>query len=157
MMQNIGFTSCWRRLSILGVIAILVFWVTSCENNTSKKTQARATESVIKIIENDAEFKKIIETSGDRLLMLEFYADWCSPCIQLAPVLEKIAKENLGIVTVYKINIDKNKGLASSFRVRGIPHISFVKNKETVLSLTGLYPKKMYLKAIERFSGTSDS
>jgi thioredoxin 1 len=156
MIQHAGFTTFCRRLSIL-VVAILFFGVVSCDNNTNKQPQARSADSIIRTINNEAEFKKIIETSGDRLLMLEFYADWCAPCVQLAPVLEKIARENLRSVTVYKINIDKNKRLASSFRVRGIPHISFVKNKETVLSLTGLYPKKMYLKAIERFSGTADS
>lgn len=156
-MHRFVFTTYLRTLSILSGIAILFLGITSCENNSGKQPQARVAESVVRTIANESEFKKIIETSGDHLLMFEFYADWCSPCIQLAPVLETIAKENRNRVTIYKINIDKNKDLASSFRVRGIPHITFIKNKENVLSLTGLYPKKMYLKAIQRFSGTVES
>ncbi len=156
-MYRSDFTTLLRTLSVLGGIALLFFAITSCENNSGKQSQAKVIESAIKTIANDAEFKNIVETSGDRLLMFEFYADWCSPCIQLAPVLETIAKENRNRVTIYKINIDKNKDLASSFRVRGIPHITFIKNKENVLSLTGLYPKKMYIKAIQRFSGAAES
>jgi thioredoxin 1 len=85
--------------------------------------------------------------------MFEFYADWCSPCKELAPVLEKIARQNRDKVTVYKINADRNSDLMYSFRVSCIPHVVFVRNKENVFSLTGVYPKKMYLKIIDQFAG----
>jgi len=84
--------------------------------------------------------------------MFEFYADWCPPCKELAPILEEIAKESEGKVDIYKINTDKNPVLASALRVTGIPHVVFIKNQESVFSLSGLYPKKMYLKIIGRFS-----
>ena len=84
--------------------------------------------------------------------MFDFYADWCPPCKEIEPVLEKIAKEKSDMVTVYKINIDRNKALANSFRVSGVPHVVFFKNKEIVFTLNGLYPKNMYLKLVERFS-----
>ena len=84
--------------------------------------------------------------------MFDFYADWCPPCKEIEPVLEKIAKEKSETVTIYKINIDRNKALATSFGVGGIPHVVFFKNKETVFTLSGLYPKNMYLKLVERFS-----
>ena len=84
--------------------------------------------------------------------MFDFYADWCPPCKEIEPVLEKIAKEKSEMVTVYKINIDRNRALADSFGVSGIPHVVFLKKKETVLTLNGVYPKNMYLKLVERFS-----
>ncbi len=70
---------------------------------------------------------------------------------------KKSVKKTASIVAIYKINIDRHSELASSFRVTGIPHVAFVKNKEHVLSLTGLYPKNMYLKVIQQYSenGTS--
>ena len=89
-------------------------------------------------------------------VMLDFYADWCPPCKEIEPVLKKIAKEKKDLVTVYKINIDRNKALADSFRVGGIPHVVFLKNKETVLTLSGLYPNTMYLKIVERFSADAE-
>ncbi len=155
MIQNMRFNSLWIRLAIL-VMTSLMFCITpSCKNNTSKQPQASATDSVISAIDNVEQFNKIIETSGGHLLMFYFYADWCRPCKDFAPVLEKISKENSAKVTVYKINMDKNSDLAYLFRAQGIPHVAFVKNKDILLSLTGLYPKNMYLKAIERFSSAA--
>ena len=83
---------------------------------------------------------------------LNFTPTGAPPCKELAPILEEIAKESEGKVDIYKINTDKNPVLASALRVTGIPHVVFIKNQESVFSLSGLYPKKMYLKIIGRFS-----
>ncbi len=139
-----------HRLCLIFVCVLVLAVLASCENNASQKL--RAPKSLIPVIKNKEQFEKIMESAGDRLLMVEFYADWCPPCKELAPVLEEISKENRGRVDIYKINTDKNYGFASAFRVTGIPHVVFIKNKESVLSLSGLYPKKMYLKVIGRFS-----
>ena len=152
MIKTTRFNSLCIRLAIL-VITSLLFCITpSCNNNTSKQAQASITDSVISVVDNVEQFDKIIETSGKNLLMFYFYADWCRPCKEFAPVLEKIAKENNDSVTVYKINFDKNRDLANTFRARGVPHVAYVKKKQILLSLTGLYPKDMYVKAIKRFS-----
>ena len=155
MIQNIRVNTFWLRLSILVITALLFFAITSCQNNTDKQARASGTNSVIANIDSVEQFNKITATAEDRLLILDFYADWCPPCKELEPILEKIAKENRASVTVYKVNIDRNRELVHSFRVGGIPHVAFVKNKENVLSLTGVYPKNMYLKAVERFSATA--
>jgi thioredoxin-like negative regulator of GroEL len=152
MIKTKRFNSLWIRLAILVITSLLFCITSSCKNNTSKQAQASIADSVISVIDNEEQFDKIIETSGKHLLMFYFYADWCRPCKEFAPILEKIAKENIGSVTVYKINSDKNRDLANLFRARGVPHVAYVKNKKILLSLTGLYPKDMYLKAIKRFS-----
>jgi thioredoxin 1 len=126
--------------------------VVSCNNNASHKTQAPAIQTAISIIQNKEQLKQVIATSGDRLLVFEFYADWCPPCKELAPILEEIAKENSRALDIYKINTDKHSDLARDFRVTGIPHVVFFKNKKSVMSLSGLYPKKMYLKVISRLT-----
>lgn len=157
MIKTIRFNSIWTRLTIL-VMASLLFCITSsCKNNTSKQARASITDSVISVIDDEEQFDKILATSGKHLLMFYFYADWCRPCKEFRPILEKIAKDNIGSVTVYKINSDKNRDLAHIFRARGVPHVAFVKNKQILLSLTGLYPKDMYLKAIQRFSSAPES
>jgi thioredoxin len=107
---------------------------------------------MIASIDNVAHLNKVFEISNERLLILEFYADWCPPCKELAPILEKIAKEKSATVSIYKIDVDRHRELMNSFRVTGIPYVSFVKNKENVFSLTGLYPKSMYLKVIEKYT-----
>lgn len=138
------------------VFTVLFFFVLlSCESQSGKQGQIHATDSSIIAIDNVEQFKNIWEKSGEHLLMFEFYADWCSPCKELEPVLEKIARENSNKVAVYKINTDRNSELSYSFRVSGIPYVIFVKNKENVFSLNGLHPQNMYLRIIDQFAETA--
>ena len=139
------------------VSVFLLFSIVSCKNNTNEKKQARTNNSIITSIDNVEQLNKIVEISNERLLILEFYADWCPPCKELTPILEKIAKEKSETVSIYKIDTDRHRELMNSFRVTGIPHVSFFKNKEKVFSLTGLYPKTMYLKVIEQYTKPADS
>lgn len=138
----------------MGFTTLFLLTLSSCESRSDKHIQTSAADSAIIAIDNVDQFNKIWEKSGEHLIMFEFYADWCSSCKELAPVLEKIARENKDKVTVYKINTDRNSELAYSFRVSGIPHVVFIKNKENLFSLTGLYPQNMYLRIIDQFSGS---
>lgn len=136
-------------------ISLFFFVLLSCESHSGKQGQIPATDSSIIAIDNVEQFNKILEKSGEHLLMFEFYADWCPSCKELEPVLEKIARENSDKIAVYKINTDRNSELSYSFRVGGIPHVIFVKNKENVFSLTGVHPQNMYLKIIDQFAETA--
>ena len=78
----------------------------SCEDRSSQKVQAPKT--LIPFIKNKEQFRQITESSGGRLLMVEFYADWCPPCKELAPLLEEIAKESGGKVDIYKIRSEEH-------------------------------------------------
>src|SRR5258708_15808501 len=59
------------------------------------------------------------------LLMLDFWAEWCGPCRMIAPVLEELADASEGRVTLMKINVDENPGLAARFDIRSNPTILF--------------------------------
>ena len=157
MTENITFNIRLMRFFTLVLTVFFFFGTISCQNNSGKQTLASSHDSVIGSINSVEHFNEIIKMSDERLLVLDFYADWCPPCKELFPVLEKIGKENSDIVTIYKINIDRHRELANSFRVTGIPHVAFVKNKENVLSLTGLYPKKMYLNVIQQYTENGSS
>jgi len=144
-------------LPVAAVILIFLFLsMVSCKNDTNKQAKSSTDNSVVSL-EDANQFNKILEISKKRLLVLDFYADWCPPCKELEPILEKIAEEQKDTVAIYKINVDRNRELSNSFRVTGIPHVAFVKNKKNVFSLTGLYPKNMYLKVIERYAETGTS
>ena len=132
----------------------LAFALLSCGDSSSGSRYV-AKKSVISLVENEKHFAEIIESSGERLLMFDLYADWCAPCKELAPVLEQIASENSHRLTVYKINVDDNRTIASSLRMSGIPFVVFVKNKTVLHSFLGVYPKKTYVKAVETFSQAS--
>ncbi len=63
--------------------------------------------------------------AGDKPCIVDFYADWCGPCKQVAPIMEDLAKTYKGKIYVYKINTDKEKELAAKFNIRSIPTVLF--------------------------------
>jgi thioredoxin 1 len=146
-----------NRYFVIIVAVFLFITVVSCKNNTNDKKQVQANTSIIASIDNVEQLNKAFEISNKRLLILEFYADWCPPCKELEPILEKIAKEKSATVAIYKIDTDRHQEFMSSFRVTGIPHVSFIKNKENVFSLTGLYPKTIYLQVIDKYTDLAES
>jgi len=156
MKDNLKYNTRYLPFYML-ILTMFFFCVASCKNNASSQTQPPVDLAAIPSIDSVEQFNKIIETSEERLLILDFYADWCPPCKELEPILEKIAKEESDMISIYKINIDQNRELSNSFRISGVPHVAFVKNKENVFSLTGLYPKNMYLQVIERYSKKNES
>ena len=106
-------------------------------------------------ISGDQELTRIVTAAGERLLVIDFYADWCQPCRELEPILESIAAQKADVVDVYRVNYDENQSLAELFGVRGIPFVAYVKNRTLVYSLMGLRPKETYLEAIESFTRPS--
>ena len=66
---------------------------------------------------------------GSQPAIVDFYADWCGPCRQLSPVLDEQAKEYSGKLTIYKVNVDNERGLATFFGIRSIPTLLFIPMK----------------------------
>ncbi len=77
-------------------------------------------------------------TSG---ILVDFWAEWCGPCKQIAPALEEIATEFSDRVTVAKINIDENPQTPTKYRVRGIPTLLLFKDGEVAAMKVGTAPK----------------
>ena len=75
---------------------------------------------------SDATFDKEVLQSSTPVLV-DFWAEWCGPCKMIAPVLEDMAKEYAGRLTVAKLDIDANPGITSQFGIRGIPTLILFK------------------------------
>jgi thioredoxin 1 len=75
------------------------------------------------------------------LMMVDFWAEWCGPCRAIAPVLEELAKESGGKVTLAKVNVDENPGLAARYGIRSIPTILFVKHGKVADQVIGAVPR----------------
>lgn len=83
-------------------------------------------------------------------VMVDFWAQWCSPCFIIAPAVEEIAKEYEGTVKVGKLNVDENPEVAGKYRVMGIPTLLFFNGGELVDKIVGVAPKKVIKDKIER-------
>lgn len=86
---------------------------------------------------------------GEIPAIIDFYADWCGPCKQVAPIMEELAIEYDGKVKIYKIDTEDQKQLASIFGIRSIPSILFIPVGEQPQMATGALPKENFVQMIE--------
>lgn len=84
----------------------------------------------------------------DKLVLFDFYADWCAPCREIKPYLDEISKDMSDKVEIVRINVDENQELCRELKVDGIPDLKLFKNKSVVWSSTGYIEKKDILKSI---------
>lgn len=76
-------------------------------------------------------------TKENKNVLIDFYADWCGPCQMIAPILEKIDKENNDIC-ICKVNVDENGELAMAFKVQYIPYIVAIKDGQIIHQSSGV-------------------
>ncbi|GAA3989072.1 thioredoxin [Thermobifida alba] len=98
----------------------------------------------------DANFDEVVLKS-DLPVLVDFWADWCGPCKMIAPVLEQIAAEQEGKLTIVKLNADQNPDTVRRYGVMGLPTLNLYKNGEVVKQLVGAKPKRVLEKELEEF------
>ena len=79
--------------------------------------------------------------NGSQPLVVDFWATWCGPCRMIAPIIEELAKEYDGKITVGKCDVEENDDIAAEFGIRNIPTILFFKNGEVVDKTVGALSK----------------
>ena len=95
-------------------------------------------------------FSKLIDSEIP--VLVDFYADWCGPCKMLAPILKQV-KEELGeALKIVKIDVDKNKALASKCNVRGVPTMLLFKNGKQLWRQSGVLQKNELIRTVHSFS-----
>ena len=89
---------------------------------------------------SDSTFDETVGSS-DEAVVVDFWAEWCGPCKMIAPILDDIAGEYAGKVTVAKVNVDENSATAAKFGIRGIPTLMLFKNGQVAATKVGAVSK----------------
>ncbi len=89
-------------------------------------------------IDGDEFQQKVLEASHQQAVLVDFWADWCSPCLAIAPVLAKVIPEYEGRLLLAKIDADENMKLAGQYKLRGFPTIILFINGEEVDRFGGM-------------------
>ena len=91
------------------------------------------------------------------VMLVDFWATWCGPCKQIAPVVEQIASENDGKMSVGKLDVDVNGATAMKYGVMSIPTLILFKDGQPVETLVGFMPEKQILAKVEKHINQSAS
>ena len=84
-------------------------------------------------------------------VLVDFYADWCGPCKQVAPILRDLAILYKNDIVVYKVNVDKEKELAAAFGIQSIPTFLFIPKEGQPQISMGALPREEFVKQIDTF------
>jgi len=92
---------------------------------------------------NSENFKdKVIEASKKIPIVVDFWAEWCMPCLMLSPILESLTEEYKGKFILAKANIDDVREIAQKYKVQGIPNVKMFKDGKIVAEFIGLMPEE---------------
>ena len=96
----------------------------------------------------DSNFEELVKNS-DKPVLLDFWAQWCGPCLAMGPVIDELAKEYDGKAIIGKLDVDNNPIVSGTYGIRNIPTILFFKDGEIVDKQVGAVGKSQLIKKLE--------
>lgn len=107
------------------------------------------TENIVEINEQNFQ-QSVLDESNKRLVVIDFWADWCAPCKALMPVLEKLTNEYAGQFLLAKINADEQPNIAGQFGIRSLPTVIFMKDGQPIDAFQGAQSEKEIREVLDK-------
>lgn len=149
-----------KTLKTITLAIVAIMMLAACGNaGAQNDKKADKTQKAVKELNAESFSEKVYDMNseelvflGDKPVIVDFTASWCGPCQRIAPILEELAVEYDGKIIIYKVDIDKERGLAQSFNVSSIPAILYIpaNGNEPVMTI-GARGKEKFKEEIATF------
>lgn len=97
----------------------------------------------------DATLQDVLST--DKLVVIDFWAEWCGPCKMIGPIIDELAEEYKDRIVVGKIDVDNNDEATSKYGIRNIPTVLFIKDGKVMDKIVGASTKNKFAEKIEKY------
>ena len=139
-----------RKMVPTLLLLLIGIGLVNCSDPGTAGGGDQAAAATVPNIADAADFDQLIAESGDRILLVDFYADWCAPCKLLAPIIEEVAVSVTDVADVYRVDVDRNRDLAMRMGISGIPVVVLFQSGRPLERLPGLLPRDTYIDAVRR-------
>ena len=132
-----------RKILIIAAVAFTALFASVADMNASDKGKVKhlTKAEFVKLVYDIDKNTESLDYLGNKPAVVDFYADWCRPCKQLAPVLDELALEYKDDIVIYKINTDNERELAQAFGITSIPTLIFIPVEGDPQMSQGALPK----------------
>jgi thioredoxin 1 len=142
---------------LIPMAAVLLLLLYSCSSGASgtrfkfgsKGTVIHLTDATFKEKVFNYEINQQWKYEGSKPAIVDFYASWCKPCLEMSPILDEMAKEYKGKIIIYKVDISAEELLAKNMRVKRLPMLLFIPVNGNPKIVTEALPKDLLVKAVE--------
>ncbi|MEI6681957.1 MAG: thioredoxin [Bacteroidota bacterium] len=136
----------WITIISVGTLAVLLgLLILNARKRMKSLKDVKDSDKVVML--TDQNFQNKIKTGT---ILVDFWAAWCMPCKMMVPVLNEVAEETHGSVTIAKVNVDEQKATAARFGIRSIPTMILFQNGREVKRIVGVKTKDYILKELDR-------
>lgn len=141
-----------RKILIIAAVAFTALFASVADMNASDKGKVKhlTKAEFVKLVYDIDKNTESLDYLGSKPAIVDFYAHWCRPCKQLAPVLEELATEYQDEIVVYKVNTDNDPELAQAFGITSIPTLIFIPLNGSPEMAQGALPKDTLKEVIEK-------